>query len=137
MGVSIDSTTIGCLMCCGPTKPISHFEVLSTPTTVEFGLLKVPELSCKLKCTTTQSRCDVDLSHLPLSGPFHFEEMLDSGFEIASVTGERHANTLQNRIKIQNRLTDKYLLESTTFMQNDASPDIARQVERYLEQVTW
>ena len=61
---------IGCRTYCGPMKPISYFEGLSTPTTAKFGLLKMTELSCKLHCTTRKSRCGVNLSHLPLSGPF-------------------------------------------------------------------
>ena len=47
--------TIGCLTCCGPTKSISHFEGLSIPTTAQFELLKILEISCKLHCTTRKS----------------------------------------------------------------------------------
>ncbi|GFV02641.1 transposable element Tcb1 transposase [Trichonephila clavipes] len=42
--------------CCGPTKLISRSEGLSTPTTAEFGLLKILELSWKLHYTTRKSR---------------------------------------------------------------------------------
>ena len=56
--------TTGCLMCCALTKPISHFQSLSTPTTAEFGLLIFPELSCKLHCTTRKSRWGMDLPNL-------------------------------------------------------------------------
>ncbi|GFV30305.1 RNA-directed DNA polymerase from mobile element jockey [Trichonephila clavipes] len=56
--------------CCGPTKLISRSEGLSTPTTAEFGLLKILELSWKLHCTTRKSRYGLDLPNLPLSGLF-------------------------------------------------------------------
>ena len=58
--------TIGFLTCYGSTKSISHFEGLSTPTTAEYGLLKIPELSYKLHCTTTKCCCGVDIPNLSL-----------------------------------------------------------------------
>ena len=42
-------------------------------------------------------------------GPFFFEEMRDSGFVTATVTGERYADTLQNRIIPS--LAEKHLLQ--------------------------
>ena len=115
--------TIGCVTCCGPTKLISRSEGLSTPTTAEFGLPKILELSWKLHCTTRKSRYRLDLTHTVI-GPFFFEEMRDSGFVTATVTGERYADMLQNRIIPS--LADKHLLEGTIFMQDGASPHIAR-----------
>ncbi|GFX03746.1 uncharacterized protein TNCV_2113181 [Trichonephila clavipes] len=58
-------------------------------------------------------------------GPFFkcFEEMRDSGFVTATVTGERYADMLQNRIIPS--LADKHLLERTIFMQDGAPPHIA------------
>ena len=58
---------IGCLTCCGPTKPISHVESLSSLRTAESGLLKIPELSYKFHCTMRKFRCGVNLPHLPAS----------------------------------------------------------------------
>ncbi|GFT34964.1 uncharacterized protein TNCV_786771 [Trichonephila clavipes] len=63
-------------------------------------------------------------------GPFFFEEMLDSGFVTATVTGERYADMLQNRIILS--LADKHLLERTIFMQDGAPPHIARRVKDLL-----
>ncbi|GFX90703.1 uncharacterized protein TNCV_3195211 [Trichonephila clavipes] len=63
-------------------------------------------------------------------GPFFFEEMRDSGFATATVTGERYADMLQNRIIPS--LADKHLLERTIFMQDGASPHIARRVKDLL-----
>ncbi|GFT11534.1 uncharacterized protein TNCV_2523491 [Trichonephila clavipes] len=63
-------------------------------------------------------------------GPFFFEEMRDSGFVTATVTGERYADMLQNRIIPS--LVDKHLLERTIFMQDGAPPYIARRVKDLL-----
>ncbi|GFV92937.1 uncharacterized protein TNCV_1693301 [Trichonephila clavipes] len=63
-------------------------------------------------------------------GPFFFEEMRDSGFVTATVTGERYADMLQNRIIPS--LTDKHLLERAIFMQDGAPPHIARHVKNLL-----
>ncbi|GFU94939.1 uncharacterized protein TNCV_3976921 [Trichonephila clavipes] len=63
-------------------------------------------------------------------GTFFFEEMRDSGFVTATVTGERYADTLQNCIIPS--LADKYLLERTIFMQDGAPPQIARRVKDLL-----
>ncbi|GFY32051.1 uncharacterized protein TNCV_2621881 [Trichonephila clavipes] len=63
-------------------------------------------------------------------GPFFFEEMRDCGFVTATVTGERHADMLQNRIIPS--LADKHLLERTIFMQGGAPPHIARRVKDLL-----
>ncbi|GFX20723.1 uncharacterized protein TNCV_77801 [Trichonephila clavipes] len=63
-------------------------------------------------------------------GPFFFEEMRDSGFVTATVTGERYADMLQNRIIPS--LADKHLLELTIFMQDGAPPHIARRVKDLL-----
>ncbi|GFX51005.1 uncharacterized protein TNCV_2733561 [Trichonephila clavipes] len=63
-------------------------------------------------------------------GPFFFEEMRDSGFVTATVTGERYADMLQNRIIPS--LADKHLLERTIFMQDGAPPHIARRVKDLL-----
>ena len=67
----------------GPTKPVSHFLGLSTPTSAEFSLLKILELSCKLLGTTKKQQRGVDSLHLPLTNifSFFFEEMYDSDFE--------------------------------------------------------
>ncbi|GFW99641.1 uncharacterized protein TNCV_3418741 [Trichonephila clavipes] len=62
--------------------------------------------------------------------PFFFEEMRDSGFVTATVTDERYADMLQNRIIPS--LADKHLLESTIFMQDGAPPHIARRVKNLL-----
>ncbi|GFT03300.1 uncharacterized protein TNCV_2984851 [Trichonephila clavipes] len=59
--------------------------------------------------------------------PFFFEEMRDSGFVTATVTGERYADMLQNRIIPS--LADKHPLERTIFMQDGAPPHIARRVK--------
>ncbi|GFS63037.1 uncharacterized protein TNCV_3743031 [Trichonephila clavipes] len=89
------------------------------------------ELSWKLHCTTRKSRYGLDLPHLPLSGLFFiFEELRDSGFVTATVTGERYAYMLQNRI-IPSQ-ADKHLLERTIFMQDGAPPHIARRVKDLL-----
>ncbi|GFT52303.1 uncharacterized protein TNCV_1065261 [Trichonephila clavipes] len=50
--------------------------------------------------------------------------MRDSGFVTATVTGERYADMLQNRIIPS--LADKHLLERTIFMQDGTLPHIAR-----------
>ncbi|GFT95377.1 uncharacterized protein TNCV_3326511 [Trichonephila clavipes] len=63
-------------------------------------------------------------------GPFFFEDMCDSGFVTATVTGERYANMLQNRIITS--LADKHLLERTIFMRDGAPPHIARRVKDLL-----
>ncbi|GFT57393.1 uncharacterized protein TNCV_2035191 [Trichonephila clavipes] len=63
-------------------------------------------------------------------GPFFFKEMRDSGFVTATVTGERYADMLQNRISPS--LADKHLLERTIFMQDGAPPHIARCVKDLL-----
>ena len=63
----------------------------------------------------------MDLTHLPLSGQFSFEELCDSGFVSAILTGERYADMLQNRITLS--LADKHLLESTIFMQDGVPLD--------------
>ncbi|GFX74915.1 DUF4817 domain-containing protein [Trichonephila clavipes] len=63
-------------------------------------------------------------------GPFFFEEMRDSGFVTATVTGERYADMLQNRIIPS--LTDKHLLERTICMQDGAPPHIARRMKDLL-----
>ncbi|GFU73966.1 uncharacterized protein TNCV_3784811 [Trichonephila clavipes] len=62
--------------------------------------------------------------------PFFFEEMHDSGFVTATVTGERYADMLQNHIIPS--LADKHLLERTIFMQDGAPPHIARRVKDLL-----
>ena len=62
--------------------------------------------------------------------PFFLEEIRYSGFETVSMTSERHADMLQNRILPS--LADKYLLKGTTFMQDDAPPHISRQVKDLL-----
>ena len=51
-----------------------------------------------------------------LIGLFFFEKMLDSSFETVSVACETYTIMLQNRIILS--LADKYLLESTTFIQD-------------------
>ncbi|GFW52636.1 dedicator of cytokinesis protein 1 [Trichonephila clavipes] len=56
--------------------------------------------------------------------------MRDSGFVTATVTGERYADMLQNRIIPS--LADKHLLERTIFMQDGAPPHIARRVKDLL-----
>ncbi|GFU87479.1 uncharacterized protein TNCV_2446131 [Trichonephila clavipes] len=56
--------------------------------------------------------------------------MRDSGFVTATVTGERYADMLQNRIIPS--LADKYLLERTIFMQDGAPPQIARRLKDLL-----
>ncbi|GFV90884.1 uncharacterized protein TNCV_2324531 [Trichonephila clavipes] len=56
--------------------------------------------------------------------------MRDSGFVTATVTGERFADMLQNRISTS--LADKHLLERSIFMQDDAPPHIARRVKDVL-----
>ena len=63
-------------------------------------------------------------------GPFFFEEMRDSGFITATVTSERYADMLQNRIIPS--LADKHLQEGTVFMQDGAAPHIARRVKDLL-----
>ncbi|GFW42081.1 uncharacterized protein TNCV_1905391 [Trichonephila clavipes] len=63
-------------------------------------------------------------------GLFFFEEMRDSGFVTATVTGERYTDMLQNRIIPS--LADKHLLERTIFMQDGAPPHIARRVKDLL-----
>ncbi|GFW89292.1 uncharacterized protein TNCV_4934601 [Trichonephila clavipes] len=63
-------------------------------------------------------------------GPFFFEEMRDSDFVTATVTGERYADMLQNHIIPS--LVDKHLLERTIFMQDGAPPYIARRVKDLL-----
>ena len=45
------------------------------------------------------------------TGPSFFKEMRHSRFETVSVTGERYADMLHNRIILS--LADKYLLKST------------------------
>ena len=62
--------------------------------------------------------------------PFFFEEMFDSGFVTAIVTGERYADMLQNPIIPS--LADKHLLEGTIFMQDGTPPYIARRVKDLL-----
>ncbi|GFU25075.1 uncharacterized protein TNCV_568301 [Trichonephila clavipes] len=62
--------------------------------------------------------------------PFFFEEMRDSAFVAATMTGERYADMLQNRIIPS--LADKHLLERTIFMQDGAPPHIARHVKDLL-----
>ncbi|GFU28646.1 RNA-directed DNA polymerase from mobile element jockey [Trichonephila clavipes] len=57
-----------------------------------------------------------------VTGPF-FEEMRDSGSVTATVTGERYADMLQNRIMPS--LADKHLLERTIFMQDGAPKKIS------------
>ena len=59
--------------------------------------------------------------------PFFFKEMHDFGFETVSLTSERYANMLLNRI-IPN-LADKHLLVSTNFMQDGALLHIPKQVK--------
>ncbi|GFV42205.1 uncharacterized protein TNCV_3164361 [Trichonephila clavipes] len=71
-----------------------------------------------------------DEAHFTLRRPFFFEEMRDSGFVTATVTGERYADMLQNR-NIPS-LADKHLLERTIFMQDGAPPHIARRVKDLL-----
>ncbi|GFU72082.1 uncharacterized protein TNCV_2976671 [Trichonephila clavipes] len=56
--------------------------------------------------------------------------MRDSGFVTATVTGERYADMLQNRII--SSLADKHLLERTIFMQDGAPPHIARRLKDLL-----
>ncbi|GFW81493.1 uncharacterized protein TNCV_2881711 [Trichonephila clavipes] len=63
-------------------------------------------------------------------GPFFFEEMRDSSFVTATVTGERYADMLQNPMIPS--LADKHLLERTIFMQDGAPPHIARRVKDLL-----
>ena len=63
-------------------------------------------------------------------GPFFFEEMRDSIFVTATVTGERQANMLQNRIIPSS--ADKHLLEGTIFMQDGPPPHIAGRVKDLL-----
>ncbi|GFV02800.1 uncharacterized protein TNCV_1592021 [Trichonephila clavipes] len=75
-----------------------------------------------------KSRYGLDLPHLPLSGLF-FEEMRDSGFVTATVTGERYADMLQNRIICS--LADKHLLERTILCRM-ALHHIARRVKDLL-----
>ena len=69
---------MGCLTCCGPTKFISNFEGLSTPTTADFELPKILELSWKLHCTTRKSQYRLEKTHQALSGIYinHFHENL-------------------------------------------------------------
>ncbi|GFW50786.1 retrovirus-related Pol polyprotein from transposon 297 [Trichonephila clavipes] len=63
-------------------------------------------------------------------GPFFFEEMRDSGFVTATVTGELYTDMLQNCIIPC--LADKHLLERTIFMQDGAPPHNARRVKELL-----
>ena len=114
----------------GLTKLIPCSEGLSTPTTPEFGLSKILELSWKLQQQGEKVRVWVGFNTSTFIGPFFFEEMRDSGFLTAIVTGERYADILQNRIIPS--LTDKHLLEDTIFMQDDALPHIARRVKDLL-----
>lgn len=84
--------TIGYLKCCGQTKPISHSEGMSTPTTSEFGLPKILELSCKLHYTG-ESHDVVWIYHVyHYWAFFFFQEMYDSGFVTLSVTGQINAD---------------------------------------------
>ncbi|GFV76227.1 uncharacterized protein TNCV_4673161 [Trichonephila clavipes] len=62
--------------------------------------------------------------------PFFFEEMRDSGFVTATLTSERYADMLQNRI-IPSQ-ADKHLLERTIFLQGGAPPHIARRLKDLL-----
>ena len=110
--------TIDCLTYCGPKK--------WTPTTAEFGLLKIPELSCKpLHDEKVMVWCGFNASTVIKPFFFYYMEMQDSCFEIVGVTGERYADVLLNRIIPS--LTDKHLLKSTTFMQDSAPLHVARQ----------
>ncbi|GFT56793.1 uncharacterized protein TNCV_1268851 [Trichonephila clavipes] len=70
------------------------------------------------------------LYHSATAAPFFFEEMWDSGFVTATVTSERYADMLQNRIIPS--LADKHLLERTIFMQDGVPPHIARRVKDLL-----
>ena len=108
----------GCLMCCEPTKTISHFDGLPTPTTAEFGLLNVPELSCKLHCTTSRSRCGVDLPHTPLSDHFSKRKCMILVLKLLAwqVRGQPICYW------IIHSLADNHLLESATFMQKTLHP---------------
>ncbi|GFT57444.1 uncharacterized protein TNCV_4515411 [Trichonephila clavipes] len=83
----------------------------------------------KLHCTTRKSRYGLDL-HIYRSRAFFFKEMHDSGFVTATVTSERYADMLQNRIIPS--LADKHQLERTIFMQDGAPPHIARHVKDLL-----
>ena len=67
-------------------------------------------------------RCGFAVS--TIIGPFFFEEMRDSYFKIANLTGGRFADILQNHII--HSLSDKHLLESPNLRQDGAPPDIAR-----------
>ena len=62
--------------------------------------------------------------------PSFFEKNHYSDFVTATVTCERYADMLQNRIIPS--LVYKYLLEGTIFMQDDAAPHIARRVKDLL-----
>ncbi|GFX32578.1 uncharacterized protein TNCV_3704521 [Trichonephila clavipes] len=72
----------------------------------------------------------VEFTTSTVIGPFFFEEMRDSGFVTATVTGERYADMLQNRIIPS--LADRHLLKRTIFMQDGAPPHIARRVKDLL-----
>ena len=100
--------TIDCLTSCGSTKPISHFEGLTTPTTAE----------CWIRATENPRTF--------VQTPQHDA----SGVKAVNVTGERCASMLQNRIILN--LVDKHLLESMTFMQNGVPSHITRQVNDFL-----
>ncbi|GFV11914.1 uncharacterized protein TNCV_109621 [Trichonephila clavipes] len=65
--------------------------------------------------------------------PFFFEEVRDSGFVTATVTGEWYADMLQNHIIPS--LADKHLLERTIFMQDGSPPHIARRVKDLLRRL--
>ena len=119
--------TLGCL-CCGPTKPISHFESQSTPTTAEFQLLKNPRTFAQTPLHDEKVTVWRGFTASTVIGPFFFKKMRDSGFETVSMRGERYANMLQNRYSLAN----KQLLESMTFIQDGAPPHIARQVKDLL-----
>ena len=76
-----------------------------------------------------KSQCGMDLPLLPLPGPFSLKKCMILLLKL-SVTSEKYADMLQNYIIPS--LTDKYFLESMTFMQNGTLPHIARQMKDLL-----
>ncbi|GFX94615.1 uncharacterized protein TNCV_3088441 [Trichonephila clavipes] len=100
------------------------------------NLLWTDEAHFTLRGSVNTHNCRIWATKNPrtvVETPLHDEkvtEMRDSGFVTATVTGERYADMLQNRIIPS--LTDKHLLERTIFMQDGAPPHISRRVKDLL-----
>ncbi|GFT54171.1 uncharacterized protein TNCV_698981 [Trichonephila clavipes] len=76
----------------------AHFtpEGLSTPTTAEFGLLKILELSWKTPLHDEKVTVWVGFTtSTVISRAFFFEEMRDSGFVTATVTGPQRSQSVR------------------------------------------